>query len=537
MKHPKWYRSIGFKTTLSVAVTVIILNGIFGFVALTIQKRHCNENLLRTASQLSETIKKSLQYDMLINRKEDAYRVMDTIADQSGIERVRIYSSEGKIIFSTNKEEFGKMVDQKAEACFGCHSEERPLEKLHTSERNRIFQSPRGYRILAMINPLYNERDCYSSDCHAHPKSQKVLGVIDIAISLEESDKGLVATRNQVILSNALSITLVSIVVLIIFASFVGRPIKELVQGQSKVASGNLEYKIPISKNDEMGFLAHSFNQMTGNLKKANEEITELIRTLELKVDERTIELKEAQSQLLQSEKLAAVGKLAATVAHEINNPLTGVYTYIKLMLRKLEERNADNDPDLLKFRNYLTTMSKEVNRIKTIVQELLEFTRQKEPERKQVDINSIMEESIHLINNELNIKEIKVVKNLNPIPEFLVDPSQIKQVFVNIMVNACEAMDGGGMLTVNSTFSESEKTAIVEITDTGHGLSPENLSKIFEPFFTTKSKGTGLGLSVVFGIISKHNGKIEVESEIEKGTLVRIILPVESGSEAKSKE
>jgi two-component system NtrC family sensor kinase len=528
MKDLKWHKSIGFKTVLSVAITAVLVNGLFGYLNLAIQQRHLNDTILRSATQLNETIEKSIKFDMLENRKENAYRIMETIAEQEGIERVRIYRGDGEIIFSTDREEFGSMVNKRAEACYGCHSEEKPLEKLTTSDRNRIFTSAAGFRILGMINPLYNEKDCFSAECHFHPESQKVLGVIDITMSLEDMDKEIGATLNQIILSNVLSIIAISILIAVVFMRLIGRPVKELIKGPRRVMDGDLTYMIPIKTDDEMGYLAQSFNRMTENLRKANEEIREWIKSLEDKVEERTKELTEAQSQLIQSEKLAVVGKIAATVAHEINNPLSGVFTYIKLMQRKIVEGYAGEE-DIEKFSEYLASMSREVERTRSIVRDLLDFTRPKEPLRKNTNLNEVIEDSIHLIANELKIHNVTVETKLEHLPEIMVDPSQMKQVFIDIMVNACDAMEGGGFLIVSSYYNERERTGIVEIADTGVGILPEDLPKIFDPFYTTKTKGTGLGLTVVYGIVTRHGGRIEVESELDKGTLIRIMLPINS--------
>jgi two-component system NtrC family sensor kinase len=521
----KWYKSIEFKIIVSVAIITIVINCFIAYFYLSFQSQHLDETILRSASQLSETIKKSIKYDMLENRKEHAYRIMETIGQQEGIEKVRIYNSEGKIVFSTFKKEQGTMVDKKAEACYACHSEAKPLEKLETSARNRLFPSGFGYRVLGMINPMYNESDCSSTECHFHPEAQKVLGVIDVTMSLADVDRDLTTARSQVILFNIFSILTLSAILVYALITFVGRPVKELVLGTKKVAEGDLKYIIPITSEDEMGELAHSFNQMTEKLSKANEEILDWVRTLENKVEMRTKELKETQFQLLHTEKLAALGKIAATVAHEINNPLSGVFTYIKLMERKIEE-GKDDGRDIEKFREYLATMSREVQRTSAIVHNLLDLTRPKEPSRKLVDLNSLLEESIQIVQNKIKLHDIRVEKRLEPLPGAMADLSQVKQVFINLLINACEAMENGGTLSITSCHNEADQTQTFSFTDTGDGIPAEHLSNIFDPFFTTKEKGTGLGLSVVYGIVTRHNGKIEVNSVIGKGTEITIVLP-----------
>ncbi|MBI5577335.1 MAG: HAMP domain-containing protein [Deltaproteobacteria bacterium] len=528
-----WYHSISVKIILCVVGMVLIVNGLLAYLSLVIQKENLNETVLRSASQLSETIKKSIRNDMLENRKDAAYKIMETIGQQEGIERVRIYSKEGRILFSSDKYEIGGMVDKRAEACYGCHSEARPLERLATSKRNRIFmsadhreRSDKEHRVLGVINPLYNEAECSSSTCHAHPPSKKVLGVIDVTMSLRDVDVAMARDRGRILLVSVISILCISLIVAMILIHFVERPVKDLVLGTKRISDGDLEHFIPVTSNDEMGHLAFSFNQMTQDLAKAREEIEEGIRNLEHKVEERTTELKDAQSQLLQSEKLAAVGKLAATVAHEINNPLTGVYTYIRLMERKIAQ-GQHGEEHVDKYRSYLDTMRREVERTTAIVQNLLDFTRPKEPIRKPLDLEKMVGESMVLLQNKLRLNNIVVVNEMKSLPEVLADPGHMKQVFINLMVNACEAMEGGGTLTLGSCSNEKENTATIWFRDTGVGIEKENLAHIFDPFFSTKEKGTGLGLSVVSGIVARHNGKLDIDSAPGKGTCIRVTLPI----------
>jgi two-component system NtrC family sensor kinase len=528
-----WYNSISVKVVLCVVGMILIVNGVLAYLYLDIQRENLNVTILRTASQLSETIKKSIQNDMLENRKEAAYKIMETIGQQEGIERVRIYSKEGRILYSSDRTEVGGMVDKRAEACYGCHSEARPLERLATAERSRVFLSAAGgehpgggRRILGIINPLYNEMGCSSAKCHAHPETMKVLGVIDVTMNLADVDAQMSKARGKVLLVSIVSIVAICVIVALILFHFVEGPVKELVLGTKRISGGDLDHFIPVTTGDEMGHLASSFNQMTRDLQKAQEEIREGMRNLEHKVEERTAELKMAQSQLLHSEKLAAVGKLAATVAHEINNPLTGVYTYIKLMERKIGQGQRGAE-DVEKFRAYLETMRREVERTSAIVQNLLDFTRPKEPVRKQMNLVNVVEESLSLIRNKLNLNNIEVVNLMKPLPDILADPAHMKQVFLNLLINACEAMERGGTLTIGSEYHEKENTATVSVHDTGVGIEAENLARIFDPFFSTKEKGTGLGLSVVNGIVTRHNGRVEVDSSPGKGTNVRVTLPI----------
>ena len=347
--------------------------------------------------------------------------------------------------------------------------------------------------------------------------------------------RGLVQARDQVIFFNALSIVTISAIVVLLMMRFVAEPVKELVLGTRKVAAGDLSSAIAVTSDDEMGHLARSFNDMTDKLSRADQEVKEHFDILERRFNEKARELKEAQAHLLHTEKLAAVGKIAATVAHEINNPLTGVFTYIKLMERRIEE-GRNSEKDIQKYREYLATMGREVERTSAIVLNLLDFTRPKEPSRKVASINTLIDESVVLIKNKLSMNNVEIRRELGALPDIMVDPSQIKQVFINILVNSCEAMEKGGSLDIGSRYEEDDQAAVVEFRDTGPGIPPEILSKVFDPFFTTKEKGTGLGLSVVYGIVDRHGGKIEIQSQPGEGTRVAIrippVAPAEAGSE-----
>jgi len=241
-------------------------------------------------------------------------------------------------------------------------------------------------------------------------------------------------------------------------------------------------------------------------------------------------ELGDAQQRAIQTEKLASLGKLAATIAHEINNPLTAVLTYIRLLI-KLVKRDRFIPERLEDISRYLATMESETARCGDIVKNLLAFSRQSETTIKPHHIEEIIDKALVLITHELKIKRIKLEKKIEPnLAEVRCDFKQIQQALLDIMINASEAMTAGGTLTlVARPFTQGRFIEII-ISDTGYGISEEDLQNIFEPFFTTKeeSKGVGLGLSVVYGIITRHNGFIDVESAVGKGSIFNIRLPID---------
>lgn len=518
--------TINSKLIITISLVTVLIFGILSYMFINHQNQQLLSEVLRGANTFSETVTKSTRYDMLIDNREGVHRMIETIGNQPGIEKVRIFNKEGEIMFSTNKKEMGKFVDKKAEACYICHAEEKPIERLSTTERSRIFETE-SHRILAMVTPIYNEPDCYTSSCHIHPKEQRVLGVLDIGMSLADVDDDL--SRNQIMLIffTFIAIICVSLISSYIIHHLVTKPVKNLVGATKEIAMGNLDVNISVKTHDEISYLAKSFNRMTVDLKKSNEKIKSWNIELEKKVEERTNKLEIAKEQLIQSEKMSSMGVLASSIAHEINNPLQGILTYIKLMLKivtadKVDQNKLDN------FKEYLDLMGNEIGRCGDMVKNLLVFSRQSKLDVRLADLNSIIKNCLLLMGNKIKLQNIKVDLNLHEnIPKICCDFKQIQQTLMAIIINATEAMPDGGTIKINTLCVNSNVE--IDISDTGIGISDENLKNIFDPFFTTKedSKSTGLGLFVSYGIIKEHKGTINVKSEIGKGTIFKITLPV----------
>ncbi len=319
------------------------------------------------------------------------------------------------------------------------------------------------------------------------------------------------------------SLCVVLLLVILYFSTTrITNPLQKMVVATQKISAGDLTHKVEVSSKDEIGYLADSFNQMTADLKAANEKLIEWGKTLEKKVEERTKELTEMQAHLIQSEKLASLGKLAAGIAHEINNPLGGVLIYSHLLLEDTD-KNSPNYENLKKI-------VKETSRCKDIVKGLLEFARPKEPEMSLVNIDEIVERSLSVMERQALFQNIKIKKSyVSNLPKIVVDSAQLQQVFVNIILNAAEAMNGNGILTISTSLNGDGTYIEVKFSDTGHGIMEEDKKRLFEPFFTTKEvgKGTGLGLAISYSIIQKHHGTIEVKSEHGKGSTFTVKLPL----------
>ncbi len=319
------------------------------------------------------------------------------------------------------------------------------------------------------------------------------------------------------------------LVILSVITSSIINPLQRMVLATRKIAQGDLNHKVGIDVKDEIGKLAQSFNQMTENLKAANENLIQWGKTLEKRVEERTAELREMQDYLIQSEKLASLGKMAAGVAHEINNPLTSILISTHLMLEKLDRKDE--------FYENLSLIADETSRCTQIVKGLLEFARQSPPQKAFTDINALIDRTTQLLENQASFQNIRIVKDLDrALPPIKLDRGKIQQVFWNLMVNACEAMPKGGQLLIQDKLSTDKKYVEVRFVDNGVGIPKEHIHRLFDPFFTTKSSGTGLGLAVSYGIIEQHQGRIEVRSEPGQGTVFTLSFPVEDRTNPSSK-
>ena len=500
--------SLSFKLIMWVSIVTTVAIGGLTYLNLQRKKKYLMEEVTSRIEQLSEVIVRSLWYDMLHNYRDALYYSIQVIGEQEGIMRVRMFNKEGIITYSSNVKEIGQRVDMKAEACYTCHDKDKPLERLDLPKRTRIFETSQG-RVYGMITPIYNHPSCWRAPCHAHPPEKTVLGVLDVVLSLQKTDERIKRLFYATILWAITSVAAISVIITFFLRKYVYTPTKKLLEGTKRIAQGDFDYFIPVTSRDELGELTLNFNVMVEKLKKSNEE------------------LKEIHMQLLQTEKLAALGKLAASIAHEINNPLSGVFTYIKLIQKKIS--HGENQL-YTKFSQYLSIMEREVERCSTIVKNLLDFARKREPTLKEgVDVNEVIEETIRLISNRLSLENIFLEKDVGEVPPIVADPAQLRQAFLNLLINATEAMQNSkGRITVRTRYLTDEKMVMVEISDTGVGIKEEDLSKIFDPFFTTKERGTGLGLSVVYGIINAHKGHISVKSKVGEGTTFTIKLPLE---------
>ena len=516
-----------------VVVTLIVTQTFYFYLIFKDRSEQSFEMTKKASRQLSSVIKKTLEQKMERNQLEDVEKTVEIIGKQKDVENVMVIDKKGQIAYSARKDEIGNIISIEEESCNICHQ-----QKPHPHDEIKVFTLGEE-RILRNVNPIRNGEKCYG--CHG--RTDGILGVLVVDTSLLPLDEELRSSRGRMIFFTVITSTTVAILLALLIFILVDRPIRKLAGAVSDATEGRLDSKIDIVSGDELGKLGKGFNIMLEKIAQFNQELQEKIKlsveecrkfNVELMRVNRNLEkaneeLTRSQEQIVQSEKMVAVGQLASGVAHEINNPLGSILTYIKLALRKMDMHRSQPDMlDLPQLRGYIATVEEEVNRCKVITRSLLDFSRVKEPEMTLVNINEVLDELLKLIEHQLYEKNITLQKKFDALASKIVaDANQLQQVFINIILNALHAMSDGGVLEI--TAKKHKRSVEIVFKDSGCGILEEDLPSVFTPFFTTKEvgEGTGLGLSVAYGIIKNHGGNIKVLSRVGEGTTVIISLPL----------
>jgi two-component system, NtrC family, sensor kinase len=528
-----WTRSLSAKLITLLLAAMVVIFALLGYLNIRLHRQHLEAATLTSAERVSDVIKRSTTYYMLRNDREGLYHAMQTMADEPGMVKVRIFDQEGRVSYSTDATEVSHIVDKSAEACYGCHAQSQPLARLNRPDRFRIYRNGGGKRVLGIITPIENQPRCSNAECHAHPASQQILGVLDTNLSLAKADEQLVAGSRDMLVYTIVGMFAIAVLIWLFVWRVVGRPIKSLKNGTERLSQGDLGYQIVVHSQDEVGDLAESFNGMSLQLRAANEEVVTWAKTLEDRVEQKTRELKRAHDHVLHVEKMASIGKMAAIVAHEINNPLSGILTYAKL-LRKWLDRGQTEGEKHDEAMQCLELIAGESRRCGELVKNLLTFSRTAPMNVEPTDVNAVIDRAVRLVQHQMELVQVQLQTDLaSELPRVQCDPAQIEQVVLALIMNAIDAMPRGGNLWLSTKLLKSSEQVEIQVRDDGMGIPPEILPQIFEPFLTTKESGhgVGLGLAISRGIMERHNGHIEVQSESGKGTTFILTLPLGAAS------
>lgn len=520
--HPK--RSIAAKLIIATGLLIVILSFIFWFAIFLKQQKDVMSIAVEYGNSFTDFIKRSTRYSMLTLHTEAIQETLEDINTAQGVERVRIFGHSGNISYSSNKSDVGKSVGRDSITCTGCHLDTaKPSMLLPKPKKWDFYKSTEGVTTLKLVDTINNELSCYTAACHVHPQEQKILGFIEADISLALLDEALFKQGLALTAYILIFVLAISLFLGIINYKIVTKPVNELAKGMEHVATGDLDYSAQIKSFDEIGTLASTFNSMLKDLKAAKDQRISWTKTLEAEIAKKTEAIQRTHAGLMQTEKLASLGRMSAGVAHEITNPLTGVITQARLM--------KDSFPDDSPEAEGLNIIIEQAERCSGIVKNLQTFARATAPGKEEIDVNRIVQQTLAMVQNGEKFQHIKFNKNFAA-GELITQgvANQLQQICINMLINASDAMSEKGDITVatRKVLENGKPYVEIEFTDTGTGIKDEDMSKLFEPFFTTKSDehGTGLGLSVSHGIVKHLGGHINVSSTLGKGTSFFVRLP-----------
>ena len=516
------------KFTFRTGVVLLMTISLFAFFNITTLKELFLIDAKDDIETVSEIILHTTHFQMLEDNRQRVYQMMEEVTQHEKIDRIRLFSTVGQVHFSTYSDEIGKARKDIEASCQDCEDDSMAPVFFPFENSRRIFHNAEGDEILSVTTAIYNKPSCSTAACHVHPPDVKTLGYLEVQGSLAKIGVQASSYRNSIVAFGVTMLLLVIICLSWMTQSMVIRPVHDLLLHANKVSKMELDSRLERTSNDEIGELSEAFNEMTARLKETSEEYRHLTETLEAKVLERTQEIANVSSQLVRSEKLASLGQLVAGIAHEINNPLTGILMFANMFA---DDQRLDSSQ-----REDALTIVHETNRCADIVKRLLDFSRTSIPDKRLKSLSQIMESTVALVEHHASVNDVEIVRHYGiNLPDIEVDPTQMEQVFINLLVNACHAMPMGGRLTIGLRKEAKRDLLITTIEDTGLGIPEENLGRIFDPFFTTKNQelngvaGTGLGLSVSYGIIHNHGGQIKVKSVVNQGTVFTVELPVAS--------
>ena len=534
-------RYVKFRSSIYGRVVFIFtLSSVFLFVSFGVVFRSVNENYMKSVisengNNIGLLVESALYKAMLENDQSSLQEILDQINSMSGIDNVSMYDKDNNLAYTSILNESTNHSDPD---CTSCHADLNemfsPDEKSYriVDANSECVMNPKNgnVRNLLIKSPILNNPSCSTTDCHAHKPNEKVLGSLIIKMPLQGLDNALTeSTTDYFLLASML--TAILILFLILFTNKkIKTPLNELIKASEAVARGDISKRLPVKHNQlsDMRLVSVAFNEMLDNLQTATLELENWSQQLEYKVQKKSEELGQVQNERINIERIASLGKLSLSVAHEINNPLSGILIYSKLIHKQLSNQNLDQEKINNMLKN-LKLIESETKRCGDIVKGLLDFSRKGQDGFEQKHVDEILRETFDLLEHTMKIKEIHFISDLSAKKDLIsCSPNQIKQTCLAILVNATEAVGENGEITVR-TLNPDETQIRVEITDNGVGIAEEDIPHIFEPFFSTKTKtsGTGLGLSIVHGIIQSHNGKVEVKSKRGIGTTISIILPL----------
>lgn len=518
-------RSLTAKLVIAISALVFIHGALFWSMFIKAEKQDLLDSVLSHSRSVSEVILTSLKHQMLKNIREDIRSTLESIGTAETLENVRISDTLGKTIYSSKPDDIGKIDDTVA---IGSAPGGKSNGSFDSGKSTwAIYSSPRGYRVLSYVSPIYNGKECATAECHYHPPDQNIIGRLRTDFSLEAIDRGLAedTLKNAVFLITF--VTLIGLFLSMILWKLVIRPVSELAQGLERVSSGDLDHTVEIKSEDEIGQLAETFNVMTSELSTARLRLEKWNQSLSDEVEKKTREIRETQDRLIEAEKMAALGRVTADIAHGIRNPLTALGGFGRRLLRLASTE---------KQKEYANIIVNESTRLENILKDILLYSRESRRVLEKRPVADVINESILLFADTIRENRVSLELSFNTDLPTLMERDQLRQAIDNIISNALDVMPDGGILAIQTkaVWQHEIQTVELSITDTGPGVDEKALPMLFEPFYTTKKigHGTGLGLSISKKIIEEHGGFIHTISSPGDGFSVIISFPYQGDEE-----
>jgi len=489
------WRSLSFKINVALVVVLMVVLGGSALFTISAQNRQAVDNTKTQARILSRTLTNIIRIDMEGRCQKDVMKVIRMMGQFQDIETLRIFNSDGVIMHSGEAGEIGKEVDEIAYNVY------------QSADRSKPFRSGEGgHRSFCMVEVMYNEPSCHT----CHDSEKEIIGVLEVCLSMAQTENQIEQNARFMILSTVVTVMLVTGAISLSLFFMVNRPVKALVDTMHQVQEGNLEVRVGPMGGDELSVLGRSFDAMISRLDETSTEVARLHR-----------------EQMTRAERLASIGEMAASVAHEIKNPLAGLAGATQVLAKSFgpgDERYP-----------VVQEMLKLTGRLDKTIRDLLSFARESEPKWVRANLNDVVEETLFFIRREEAHSSDGVTLELDPdMPEIPMDPQQIQQVVLNLIINARHAVGPGGRVTVSTAAETGARDSVevpgdrfvqVCVRDDGPGIAPDQQAAIFKPFFTTKNQGTGLGLPISRKIVEAHGGVLHLESSLGNGAAFYVWL------------
>ncbi len=532
----KFRSSIYGRVVLTITYMSVFLFVSFFIIFKSVNEHYLNTIIRQNGNNIGSIVEGALYHSMLANDKSSLRNTLDIINTLPGIDEVNMYDSDENLVYSSFAEDKNKKHSDPN--CISCHANiktmfsenEKSYRIINVNSDCEMNQNDNGSRHLLIKSPILNEKSCSSSSCHAHKETDRLLGSLVIKIPLEAQDKAIQKSSTEFLVLAILATFLLVSFLLFFTRKKIKEPLNALIEVSIAVANGDKSTRIELKPNqlDDMRMVSQAFNDMLDNLHTATTELENWSQQLEYKVQKKSEELGAARDELMHVERLASLGKLSSSVAHEINNPLSGILIYTKLLHKQVSnsELYVSKRDSMLKHLKFIET---ETKRCGDIVKGLLDFSRKEQNDFEPKHLQGILQETYDLMSHPIKIKNIKFSTDFAAQSDLIYcNPNQIKQACIALLVNASEALSESGEIVIK-TKNTDEDSVSFEIKDNGLGIAAEDIPHIFEPFFSTKrnASGIGLGLSIVHGIVQNHKGKIQVKSEVGIGTILSVTLPL----------